>query len=160
MTKIKEYLKKLFTNKPVVFASIYWARLVSFLFPTTKSLAAAKAVLIIMVVDLFTKIFALVRQNGGLILAIRAKSINSSKLAKGTFDKLIVFGIMLIICGSSYNVLPIKDLSIWFTQTMFTLMFLRDTLSIIENLRDANIAGLGPLKKAVENKISKVVDKD
>lgn len=46
----------------------------------------------------------------------------------------------------------------WFMQIIFTLMFLRDSLSIIENLMDAGVQGLGIFKTVVRKKMEEYVD--
>ena len=134
-----DYLKKLFQLDLWFCISGVGALLYRFLFPEKQYLYGAGAVLVIMVLDLATKLFALSRQ-GGVKKALTEHKISSKAFARGTFDKLLVFGIMLIICGCAYRLTVISDLAVWFTQLVYTLMFLRDLLSILENLRDAGMA--------------------
>lgn len=155
-----EQIKKLFDNEIIVGLGAAWAWLVTFLFPTSTIATAAGAVLILMVLDLITKLFALAKKNGGFRCAIRTRKIASNKFAKGTLDKLIIFGIMMVISGCAYNLMIIKDIAIWFTQAVFTIMFLRDVLSIIENLNDAGVQGLGLFKKLVKHKLDEVTKVD
>lgn len=155
-----EQIKRLFDNEVVVGLGAAWAWIVTFLFPTSTIATAAGAVLILMGLDLITKIFALARKNGGLRCAIRTRKIASNKFAKGTLDKLIIFGIMMVISGCAYNLMIIKDIAIWFTQAVFTIMFLRDVLSIIENLNDAGVQGLGLFKGLVKHKLDEVTKVD
>jgi hypothetical protein len=65
---------------------------------------------------------------------------------------------MLIICGMAYRVSPIAQVAVWFTQLIYTLMFLRDVLSIIENLSEAGVTGLGIFKRAVSKKLEEYMD--
>ena len=153
-----EQIKRLFDNEVVVTLGIIWAWIVSFLFPTPLVATAAGAALIMMVLDLMTKIFALARQNGGLRRAFKCRKISSNKFARGTLDKLIIFGVMLVISGCAYNLMFIPEISTWFAQVIFTIMFLRDALSIIENLHDAGVQGLGLFKKVVKKKLDKYCD--
>lgn len=151
-----EYIKNLFENGVMVAISAIWGVISSFIFPERTLLTAAAAVLIIMLVDLITKLFALAKRAGGIKKAIKSRTISSHKFSKGTMDKLIVFGIMLVISGCAYRICPIAELATWFTQLIFTLMFLRDVLSIIENLGDAGVSGLGPFKKKIKAKYEEV----
>ncbi len=148
-----EYLKSLFENHVFVILGVIWATISSFLFPEAAYLTAAGAVLGMMMLDLVTKIYSLARQEHGLRRAIRNHRILSNKFAKGTTDKLLIFGVMLVICGFAYRITPIATLSTWFMQIVFTLMFLRDALSIIENLMDAGVSGLSIFKKIVKKKM-------
>lgn len=123
-----------------------------YLFPSEEYLVASGAVLGIIILDLITKLYSLTRQSGSFREAVREKRINSKAFAKGTIDKLIVFGVMLIICSLLYNVAIVSEVAIWFTQATFTLMFFRDVLSILENLDDAGIE-VGVFKYAVKKKM-------
>lgn len=153
-----EYLRKLFQVDILFFVSGIGAFFYKFFFPEKQYLYGAGAVLIIMVLDLVTKLFGLSRQNGGIGQSLAQKKISSRAFAKGTFDKLLVFGIMLIVCGCAYRLTGISDIAVWFTQLVYTLMFLRDLLSILENLRDAGVGGLNIFQKAVKEKMSEYVD--
>ncbi len=119
---------------------------------------AARAVLGMMALDLITKMFSLSKQNGGLQRAIAGHSISSCKFARGTTDKLLIFGVMLCIGGCAYRITPMTSVATWFMQIIFTLMFLRDSLSIIENLMDAGVQGLGIFKTVVRKKMEEYVD--
>lgn len=160
MTGIMDYLQKLFENHVMVFLSMIGALLYNFFFPTTQYLYSTIAVLVMMVLDLLTKLYSLKRQAGGWKASIAAKKINSFSLFRGTIDKLIVLGVMMIICGCAYQLTLIADIAIWFTQVVYILMFLRDALSIIENLRDAGVQNLGMFEKVIKKKLDEYVDND
>lgn len=155
-----DYTKKLFQNEILVVLSLIGTILYRFFFPEQQYLFGALAVFAIMALDLLTKLIALSKQNKGFFKAIKKHKITSAAFAKGTFDKLIIFAVMLIICGCAYRLVVIADIAVWFTQIVFTLMFLRDLLSIIENLSDAGIRGLGPFKKVVKKKWEEYVEPD
>ena len=123
-----------------------------YLFPSEEYLVASGAVLGIIILDLITKLYSLTRQSGSFRKAVREKRINSKAFTKGTIDKLIVFGVMLIICSLLYNVAIVSEVAIWFTQATFTLMFFKDVLSILENLDDAGIE-VGVFKYVVRKKM-------
>jgi len=156
---IFSYIQKLFENYIIVFISAVGAFLYSFFFPTQEYKVAAVAVLSIMILDILTKLLALSRQAGGLREAIHNRKIKSESLAKGTLDKMIVFAVMLIICGLLYNMSIISEVAIWFTQLVFILMFFRDVLSILENLDDAGIE-VGIFKYVVKKKMKEYISEE
>lgn len=160
MVELVEYLKKLFQNDTLFYISGVGSLAYRFLFPEAQYLYSAVAVLIIMVLDLATKLFSLSRQAGGFKKSLAEQKISSRALARGTTDKLLVFGIMLIICGCAYRLTIISSIAVWFTQLVYTLMFLRDLLSILENLRDAGVGGLSIFQQALEKKMGEYVDVD
>jgi phage-related holin len=151
-----EYIKKIFENKILVALGAIWAFIYQLCFPESSYAVGALAVLGIMALDLLTKLFALSRQSGGMMTAIRSHCINSKSLARGTLDKLVVFVVMLIICGLAYRISPISDIAVWFTQMVYAIMFFRDLLSIIENLNDAGI-DTGAFKRIIKRKQKEVL---
>ncbi len=155
---IGSYIQKLFENNILVAVSAAGAALYQFFFPETQYLYGAGAVLLMMVLDLLTKLYALGRQAGGWRTALRAKKINSLSFFRGTMDKLVVFGVMLIICGCAYRLTLFSAIAVWFTQAVFILMFLRDALSIVENLRDAGIQGMGVFEKVIRKKMDDYIE--
>jgi hypothetical protein len=154
LADIGSYIAGLFENHLIVTISAIGAFLYRFFFPEQQYLCGAAAVLGIMILDLLTRLFALARTHGGLKKACTDHIINSHSFGKGTFDKLVVFGIMMVICGLAYRLTVISSVAAWFTQVVFTLMFLRDLLSVIENLMEAGVSGLGLFKKIVTKKIN------
>jgi len=153
-------IKKLFEDRMLLLLSAAGAFLWRFFFPDEQYLFAAGAVLGIMALDLFTKLYALSKGAGGFKKAWRERKINSAAFAKGTLDKLVIFGVMLCVCGFAYRLSPVADLAAWFMQTIFTLMFLRDVLSIVENLSDAGVEGLGLFQKVLKKKMGEYVDEE
>lgn len=155
-----QYVHKLFDNNCFIFISSISSFLLGFLFPETQYLYSSLAVLGIMLLDLLTKLYALKRQSGGWKNSVCQQHINSFSLFRGTIDKLLVFGVMMIICGLAYRLTVISDVALWFTQAVYTLMFLRDILSIFENLVDAGISEMGIFQKIVKKKLNEYVDVD
>ena len=147
-----DYVCRLFENYILVYFSLVFSIVVKWLFPSEEYLVASRAVLGIIILDLITKLYSLTRQSRSFREAIREKRINSKAFTKGTIDKLIVFGVMLIICSLLYNVAIVSEIAIWFTQVTFTLMFFKDVLSILENLDDAGIE-VGVFKYVVRKKM-------
>ena len=157
-TNVVSYISKLFENHILVALSAIGAFLYRFFFPEEQYLYGTLAVLGMMLLDLITKLYAIKGRVGGWHKSIASCKISSQLFFKGTADKLLVFGVMLIICSFAYRLTIVAQVAIWFTQIVFTLMFLRDALSIIENLRDAGIKNLGIFEKVVKKKMNEYVD--
>lgn len=156
---VNDYFKSLFESKLMVTISAIGISIYNFLFPTKEYKLATLAVLGVMVLDILTKIYAISHIEGGIINAFRRRKINSSSFSKGTMDKLVIFGVMVCICGFAYRLTIVAEVAIWFTQIVFTLMFLRDAFSIFENLSDAGI-DVGIFKHIIKKRLGNYVDKE
>jgi phage-related holin len=145
MNEISNYLQKIFTSlEPKVIASwtIVWG-IVSYLaFPEASYQTAATAVLVMIVLDIITKYYALARANNGLFNAFKVGAISSNSFFKGSAKKLVTFMILAIMAGLSYRVQPIGGVSLVMASVVYSIMFLRECQSILENLRDAGHDGL------------------
>lgn len=155
---VAEYTHKLFDDKILVFLGACWACIGKFLFPSAAMEAGAVAVLIVMILDLLTRLFAQARKAGGYRKALLSHEIASSKFARGTMDKLVVFGVMLVLCACAYKLTMIEDVAMWFTQVVFAIMFLRDALSIVENLTDAGVKNMAIFKKVFKKKLEEITN--
>lgn len=153
-------MKKAFGNEIFISIGLVWATIVEFLLPTDMMKTAAVAVLLVMGLDLVTKLFAIAKKSHGFIRAIKCHKIRSAKFAKGTLDKLIVFGVMLVISAAAYKLMIVETLANWFVQIVFTIMFLRDTISILENLAEAGVKGLGIFQKLIKKKMDDVCEEN
>jgi len=69
--------------------------------------------------------------------AVRACSISSNKLWEGTRIKLFSYLVVAILAGLSYRVVQLEQLSIFFATVVYSIIFLREAQSILENLCDA-----------------------
>ena len=157
MFNLIEYLRQLFKNHVLVAISAAGAFLYSWILPAPEYKIGAFAVLGAMIVDLWSKLYSIKRKGGGWRKAVFSHSINSASFLRGTIDKLIIFGVMTIICGLAYHISLISSIAVWFTQMVYILMLLRDALSIVENLTDSGVKGLGIFKKLLKLKIKDYV---
>jgi len=107
------------------------------LFPEQAYLTAALAVGAVIVLDIITKYVALSAKAGGYMKAVRACSISSNKLWDGTRIKLFSYLVVAILAGLSYRVVQLEELSIFFATVVYSIIFLREAQSILENLCDA-----------------------
>jgi len=154
---IWDYLNGLMCDGRMVGISLVGAFLFNFFFPTEAYFWGAIGVFCAMFIDLGTKLFSLSRRAGGFRKAFQTRIINSSSFCRGTCNKMIVFLVMLILLGLTYRLTIIPGFAMWFAQAVFVLMFLRDLLSILENLTDAG-CDVGVFKKLVTKKMEEYVD--
>ena len=69
--------------------------------------------------------------------AVRSCTISSNRLWEGTKIKIFSYLIVAILAGLSYRVVQLEQLSIFFATVVYSIIFLREAQSILENLCDA-----------------------
>lgn len=107
------------------------------LFPDKAFLTAACAVGAVIILDILTKYVALSHKAGGYMKAVRNCTISSNRLWEGTKIKIFSYLIVAILAGLSYRVVQLEQLSIFFATVVYSIIFLREAQSILENLCDA-----------------------
>jgi len=131
-----DYFEKMITG-----AKSYWAFFIALinyvLFPDKAFQTAAMAVGAAIILDIITKYMALVEEAGGLKSAIGNRTINSNRLWEGTKIKLISYLVVFILAGLSYRVTMLQEASVFLATIVYTVIFLREAQSILENLCDA-----------------------
>lgn len=153
------YIKAGPWNEICIALSAAWAFVSKLIFPSDAyGTVTVCAVMVMMTVDLLTKLFALSKQNGGLMPAIASRHINSKGFFYGTRDKIIFLFVMLIIGGCAYRIIPVEAIATWLMTFSFGFMFFRDLLSILENLSDAGVGGLDVIKKVIKKKQKSFID--
>jgi phage-related holin len=104
------------------------------LFPDKAYIPAAIGLGGALILDILTKYYALQKPHKGLLKAIKAGTICSEKFWIGTKKKIISYLVVMILCGLSIRVAPIAALAIGFSTVAYSVMFLREAQSCIENL--------------------------
>lgn len=140
MEQIKCYLDKAMTGiKPFIGTILTAINYV--MFPEKAYAAAAFALGIAMLMDIFSKYVAISIENGGFKKAFKDKKIFSRTLWEGTRVKLITYLSISIMVGASYrlNALPdaFSTVSRFMATVVYTVLFLREFQSMLENFRDA-----------------------
>ena len=130
------YLGKAFTLGKTIWGAAF-ALLNYLLFPDEAFMTAAMAVGIAILLDIITKYAAISKKSGGFCKAIRTKKIYSKTLWDGTKIKLFSYLIIFILAGLSYRVTMLEQVSVFLSTVIYTVIFLREAQSIIENLCDA-----------------------
>jgi hypothetical protein len=113
------------------------ATLCYIMFPEKAYQTAALAVGGAILLDIFTKYIALSYQSRGLRNAIKQRKIFSKTLWEGTRIKLVSYLVIAILAGLSYRVTMLTQVSVFLATVVYSVIFLREAQSIIENLIDA-----------------------
>lgn len=133
---MQEYIEKAFTGmKP------FWGAILSFFcyvcFPDRVYYLSLMAVLAAATIDIFTKIYSIIKKNGGYRKAVEAGKLFSKTLWKGTEVKIVSYLTISILTGLSYRVIYIKEAGILLGSFVYSVMFMREFQSNIENLIEA-----------------------
>ncbi len=152
---IMNYIKSIQETNPIL--SVALGAIFYILFPTQAFWAAATGVLILMLVDIGTKYYAISIQEGGLFKAFKNKKISSESLWRGTSRKIIVYFTFFIMAGISYRITPISAISSIISTIIYSMLFFRECQSIGENLRDAG-GDVGWFLAVVSKKQKKILE--
>lgn len=153
---MNEYLKNAFES-----VQPFWAVLLSatmyVMFPEQAYLTAFCTVLAVMVLDIITKYYAIGCKNGGLWNSIKIKKINSNSMFVGTSRKIFTYLIIFIMVGLSYRVSPVTGVATFLGTIVYSVLFLRECQSILENLDDAG-SDVGWLLAIVKRRKNKILE--
>lgn len=147
---LQDYIHKLIEGAKPVWAA-FVAALCYVLFPDVAFQAALGAVGFAMLLDIFTRLWAISKCNGGYRAATRLRKIWSRSLWSGTLIKLYAYLIVFILAGLSYRVAPVAQAAVFLATVVYSVIFLREAQSIVENLCDAG-ADLGWLLIVVKKR--------
>lgn len=128
------------------------------LFPEDSYVPATIGVCSALILDMICKYYALSRLNGGFFKALKDGIIRSDRFWAGTKKKLIDVLVVMILCGLSYRVAPVGAIAVLLSNVAYSIMFLREAQSCIENLIDAghdNVRWLLVLVKRKQEEILK-----
>lgn len=106
-------------------------------FPEKTYAIALIAVIGAAMTDIFTKIYAICKNNGGYKNAVKTRAFFSKELWKGTEAKIVSYLIIAILTGLAYRVIYLKSAGIILGSFVYSVMFMREFQSNIENLLDA-----------------------
>lgn len=133
---MSEYLEKAFNSVQPVCA-VFLSAVMYILFPEDAYIKAFCAVLGAMILDVLTKYRAIGRNNGGYWTAIKTGKLNSHDMWMGTSRKIYDYLVIFILAGLSYRVSPVSSAAVLLSTVVYTVMFLREGQSIVENLNEA-----------------------
>lgn len=159
MGELQNFLQKLWDSVSPGIAVI-WATICWVMFPDAAYIPAAIAVGIAVVLDIITKIYSLAANNGGYIQATKMKVIYSDTLWKKTKTKLIAYFTIMILAGLSIRVTPLRDVGIFLATVIYSVVFIRECQSNIENLIEAGAESLRPLLFWLKKKEKQVIEQE
>lgn len=133
---MRGYLEKLL-DWVIISGAFIWSVISYLCFPDEAYVTAAIAVGIAMLLDIFTKYMALSSHAQGYKNAVRTKVIFSGTLWGKTRIKLTAYLVIAILSGLAYRVTPLEQVGIFFGTVVYSVIFLREAQSILENLLDA-----------------------
>ncbi len=138
--RLKGYLDKAVTEIKVLLGFIFTS-LGYIMFPEQAYKNAAIALGIAVLMDIVSKYVAISVQSKGFKRAFKEGKIFSRTLWEGTRVKLITYLSISIMVGASYrlNTLPdaLASVSKFMATVVYTVLFLREFQSMLENFRDA-----------------------
>lgn len=153
---MNEYLKSAFESVQPIFALLLSA-IMFVMFPESSYLTAFCAVVGVMVLDIITKYYSIAVHHGGFWKSLKSKFINSNDLWVGTSKKIFAYSIIFIMVGLSYRVSPVAGVASFFGTVVYSVLFLRECQSILENLNDAG-ADVGWLLSIVKKRKNKILE--
>lgn len=90
----------------------------------------------LVILDLITKQYAIVKSNGGLTNAIKERKLSSNQLWLGTRKKVVSYMLVLTLVGLSAR-FGFPTIMGIIGSTVYALMFIRESFSIAENMQEA-----------------------
>lgn len=133
---VTEYLSRAFTGKKPIIGAVLGI-LGTILFPIPFYRTSFMAVMIAALCDAITKNYAIIKNNGGYKNSVKLKKIFSKTLWKGTEVKLISYLTIALLTGLSYRVVYLEQMGIFVASFVYSVMFMREFQSNIENLIEA-----------------------
>lgn len=131
-----EYVNKAFTGaKPFLGLVASWMGYI--VFPEKVYFLSLMAVLGAAFLDIITKLIAICKKHGGYKEAVKAKKLFSKSLWEGTKVKIFSYLIISILTGLSYRVVYLKEAGIVIASFVYSVMFMREFQSNVENLIEA-----------------------
>lgn len=155
LSNVSNYFGKAISGVKITIGFL-WSAITYVLFPEEAFKTALKAVAIVMFLDVITKWYAICRNNGGYKKAVKSKKLYSKSMWEGTSVKLFSYLVVSILAGLSYRVVFLEQASVFLATFIYSMLFLRDAQSCIENLIDAG-ADLGWLQLFVRGKQDKIL---
>lgn len=133
------------------------------LFPENSYAVAAIGLGGAVILDIITKYYALKKPYKNLLTAIRVGVIRSDTFWSGTKKKIISYLVVMILCGLSVRVAPVGMVAVVLSNIAYSVMFLRESQSCVENLIDAGHTDLDwflVLVKRKQKTIEREIEKE
>lgn len=136
INRIGEYLGTAFNGlKPLL--GLIMSAIGYIMFPEKAYFISLMAVIGAAFLDIITKNYAICKKHGGYKQATKDGKLFSKSLWKGTEVKIVSYLIISILTGLSYRVIYLKQAGILIASFVYSVMFMREFQSNIENLIEA-----------------------
>ncbi len=155
---MSDYLKNAFESVQPIMALLLSA-IMYVMFPESSYLTGFCAVVGVMVLDIITKYYSIAVKHGGLWNSLKGKFINSNDMWVGTSRKIFAYFIIFIMVGLSYRVSPVAGVASFLGTVVYSVLFLRECQSILENLNDAG-SDVGWLLAIVKKRKKKILENE
>lgn len=131
-----DYIARAFTGKKPMIGAIL-GTIGTILFPVPFYKTSFIAVMLAALFDAITKNYAICKNNGGYKNSIKLKKIFSKTLWKGTEVKIVSYLTIALLTGLSFRVVYLEQMGIFIASFVYSVMFMREFQSNIENLIEA-----------------------
>lgn len=139
---------------------LIWACVTYLILPEESFIAWCIALWVAVVLDLFTRWYAIFKKAGGIRKAIKSKAWSSKEMYERTSVKIISYLVIQILAGLSLRLVDIPYISNIVATVVYAFLFFREFTSNIENLIDAGADYLKPLLFWVRKKGKDVLEKE
>ncbi len=138
LNRINDYFETAFSGlKPILGLGI--SAIGYIMFPEGAYFISLMAVLGAAFIDIVTKNYAIIKKNGGYKNATKSGKLFSKPLWLGTETKIISYLTISILTGLSYRMIYLKKDGIFLASFVYSVMFMREFQSNIENLIEATV---------------------
>lgn len=118
--------------------------------------AALSALFIVMIADLLCRLVAESVQAGGFFMAIKTRHIRSKAMFRGTALKFFGYYVLAVVAYQLQRVTPIPQLSEMLSAVIYMFLLIVEGISVFENLTEAGLSSLQPLKRRFEREMEKL----
>lgn len=152
-----DYLRSAADSDNAVVA-FFFSVIVWLLFPEESFAIAFVAIFIAAGLDLITRYIALIKKTGSFFTAIRTGAISSKRMWEGLSVKIYSYLVVAILVGLAHRVLFIREASLFAGSFIYSMLFIREVQSVIENLVETG-ADLGWLAAFARRKERELMQK-
>jgi phage-related holin len=118
--------------------------------------AALSALFIVMIVDLICRLVAESIHAGGFFVAIKSRHIRSKAMFRGTALKFFGYYVLAVVAYQLKRVTPIPQVSDMLSAVIYMFLLIVEGISVFENLSEAGLTSLQPLKRRFEREMEKL----
>lgn len=153
-------LKHFFTQLLHAMASFYFWLIALFAYLLGYPSPILIMCLVLFVLDIFTRIYAICINNGGLAKAFFIGKISSRGFWVGFITKTIGYFVVLTIANFAIITPEISYIGKGIASVLYLALFFYETISVFENLRDAGFLAIIPVLNKIKQEQDEFLKKD